>query len=91
MGLSHSDEISQLFYFLILICFVFISYRRLKVKERSADIISSLHRARTIQSLFPPKTTEDILRILGDTSDSLYPIYRHPTPADPAVTAATGK
>ena len=43
-----------------------------------------------IKQLPPPTTKEDILAILGDSTDKEYPIYRNDTPPDAGLTLCTG-
>jgi hypothetical protein len=51
---------------------------------------SSIHRMAVLAKYSAPNSTDDIQRMLGDTSDPLYPIYRDGTgPDSPYVTLTT--
>lgn len=50
---------------------------------------SSLHRMATLARYAVPNTTLDVRKMLGDTTDTDYPIYRNPGPPDYTVTITT--
>ena len=50
---------------------------------------SSLHRLKTLHSYPQPNSTADIRRMLGDTSDPVYPVYRKGSKVDHGVTCTT--
>ena len=71
---------------------------RLNVTQR--DEPSSAHRLRTARALCegggdgagggpPPASVDGLRRVLGDTSDAQWPLYRDGTPPDDSATAAT--
>ncbi|KAK6185935.1 hypothetical protein SNE40_008064 [Patella caerulea] len=51
--------------------------------------ISSIHRRKRAEQLPTPTDIASIRNILGDTGDSIYPIYRTPRPSDNTSTCAT--
>ncbi|ESO98431.1 hypothetical protein LOTGIDRAFT_231453 [Lottia gigantea] len=53
------------------------------------NIVSSIHRQKRTKQLPIPTDITGIKNILGDTGDSLYPIYRTPRPSDDTSTVAT--
>ena len=65
-------------------------YRTLNVSQRPSHIISSEHRTKRILEFEPPATVQDVLKILGDTKDPDYPLYRTPRKTDESSTIATG-
>ncbi len=62
-------------------------YRRFSVAERQD--LSSIHRLRRFQALAPPSSMADVRAILGDTSDSAFPIWRTDSPPDHLSTLCT--
>ncbi|ELU14098.1 hypothetical protein CAPTEDRAFT_220846 [Capitella teleta] len=64
-------------------------YRNLEVDQRPNHITSSKHRTKRIKEFLPPQTIRDVLKILGDTADGEYPLYRTPLPTDNSSTVAT--
>lgn len=66
----------------------FNQYDHLRVPEHYDP--SSVHRAARYNQLVPVTSEQDIYRILGDTEDKQYPIYREGNPPDEGVkTVAT--
>ena len=51
--------------------------------------VSSLHRLATLAKYHAPNSTHDIRRMLGDTSDPQYPVYRNVTADDDCQTLTT--
>lgn len=52
-------------------------YQRLKVEEFTADMYdSSLDRLQTFSSFMAPKTREDVIIMLGDTSGKRHQVFR---------------
>lgn len=67
------------------------SYTRLPIKEISGLICdSSIARLRVFDRFGKPKTKEDVINMLGDRSDSTYPVFRDGN-AGIVKTIATGK
>jgi len=58
-----------------------------KVQQHSDD--SSIHRKNVVDSYPIPKSPNDILKILGDTSDPQWPIFRNSNPPDCCSTVAS--
>jgi hypothetical protein len=54
-----------------------IRYLRLVVPQISENLISAKHRLARFEATSPkPSTLQDMLNVLGDTTDSAYPIFR---------------
>ena len=60
------------------------------VEERPGTRTSSVRRKAAAEKQPVPRGQEGALNILGDDSDSEYPIFRRPRPTDPGMTVATG-
>lgn len=67
--------------------FHFNIYLRLNVPQHVGA--SSVARMKAAKSLPIPQDTDSIFRILGDTSNSSYPIYRNGNPPDGIATLTT--
>ena len=68
---------------------LFIRYLHSNTVEVSDP--SSVHRLARVKQLPQPTNSSDILRLLGDTKDTDYPIYRTATPPDTLATLLTGE
>ncbi len=66
------------------------TYRYLHSDVDQVNDSSSLHRLERVKELPPPSDAMDILKILGDTGDRDYPIYRRAIFPDEGKTLATG-
>ena len=60
------------------------------VIERPGTRVSSVRRKEAAMKLPAPIGKDGVLNVLGDNSDSSYPIFRRPSPTDPGMTVATG-
>ena len=58
--------------------------------ERPNTRVSSIRRKAAADKLPLPTGKAMVLNILGDNSDSAYPIFRRPSATDPGMTVATG-
>jgi hypothetical protein len=65
----------------------FNMFRRLNVPQD--DDPSSDHRLERFNQL-EMQTVESMKEFLGDTKDTMFPVYRQPTPSDPISTLSTG-
>lgn len=63
-------------------------YTRLK-NVSAFESTSSDHRAAVFASLGAPRNADEVAKLLGDTSDPQWPIYRTATPPDSGLTMAT--
>ena len=50
-----------------------------------------MHRQQRVEELPPPRNSDDLRNILGDTKDKEYPIFRTATPPDQYQTLSTGQ
>ncbi|KAL3854891.1 hypothetical protein ACJMK2_014127 [Sinanodonta woodiana] len=69
--------------------FHFNSYYHLKDVEQDFNLPSSNARAKRALEMPPPRTLKDIKAVLGDTQNSMYPIYRCAQGPDPSLTGST--
>ncbi len=67
------------------------THRYMHSTDPQYDDPSSEHRLARVKSLPQPDSAADMLKILGDTGDSEYPIFRTATPPDTTATIATGQ
>ena len=61
------------------------------VEDRPGTRTSSVRRKAAAEKLPAPQGVKGVLDILGDDSDSEYPIFRRPSLTDPGMTVATGE
>ncbi|KAL3854888.1 hypothetical protein ACJMK2_014124 [Sinanodonta woodiana] len=67
----------------------FNEYFNLKDVEQNPILPSSSARAKRAEEMPPPRTLKDVKNVLGDTQNSVYPIYRCARRPDTSLTGCT--